>query len=37
MIISNGYYHVNGQTQLVAYQPVGGELKGLQEANETFF
>lgn len=25
--IHNGYYHVNSQTQLVAYQPVGGYLK----------
>ena len=26
-VISNGYYHVNRQTQLVAYQAEGGELK----------
>ena len=25
--VHNGYYHINSQTQLVAYQPVGGELK----------
>ena len=25
--IHNGFYHVNGQTQLVAYQPSGGKLK----------
>ena len=25
--ITNGFYHVNGQTQLVAYQAPGGKLK----------
>ena len=34
--ISNGFYHVNGQTQLVAYQPVGGELKVFKKPMKHF-
>jgi len=34
--IHNGFYHVNGQTQLVAYQPVGGELKVFKKPMKHF-
>ena len=34
--ITNGFYHINGQTQLVAYQPPGGDLKVFNKPMKNF-
>ena len=34
--ITTGFYHVNGQTQLVAYQPPGGDLKVFNKPMKNF-
>jgi hypothetical protein len=34
--IANGFYHINGQTQLVAYQPPGGDLKVFNKPMKNF-